>query len=158
MNTSQRCLYNRLRSDYQLLPSITTLTRITSNPSKVTELPFLRSFFQSVESNQKFCLILHDEVYLKKVLLYQWRSAIRKGCKRPCITCKNNLGDHGCLSLWWSHVLYLKYYRFRGLREQIDATHQAIASSGGELKAIISDGNRTNQVFVQNYSDQALVN
>ena len=63
-----RYLYKHLRRDYQL-PSVSTLTRITSKVSKESENTFLKSVFNSVDDNQKLSVILHDEIYVKKMLL-----------------------------------------------------------------------------------------
>ena len=46
---TSRALYNRLRKDFQL-PSITTLTRLTSKISKIDENTFLQSVFKNVAS------------------------------------------------------------------------------------------------------------
>ena len=66
---TSRTLYNRLRIDQQL-PSVTTLTRITSKVAKVPENTFLNRVFKTLKTNQKLCVVLHDEVYVKKMLLY----------------------------------------------------------------------------------------
>ena len=151
---TSRCLYNRLRRDYQL-PSITTLTRIISKVSKVSEVPFLISVFQSVESNQKLCLILRDEVYVKKMLLYHGGALFGKAVNDPASLAKTILGIMVvCLygsPLFLSKILPISRLTSKFLSEQIDATHQVIASSGGEIKAIICDGNRTNQAFFKLY-------
>ena len=64
-----RSLYNRLREDFKL-PSIPTLTRITSRVSKLCESTFIARVFRNVTGMQKLCIILHDEIYVKKMLLY----------------------------------------------------------------------------------------
>ena len=58
-----------MRSDFQF-PSIRTLTRITSSFSKQSDLPFLTNIFQSLEEEQKICILLLDEVYIKKMFQY----------------------------------------------------------------------------------------
>ena len=68
MQTS-RTLYNRLRDNFQL-PSLATLGRMTSKVSKLNKKSFLLSIFNTLNTNQKGCIILHDEVYIKKMLLY----------------------------------------------------------------------------------------
>ena len=66
--TSRR-LYNPLRIDYQL-PSVNSMTRITSKVSTLSETCFMRSAFNTVKGNQKQCVIMQDEIYVKKILLY----------------------------------------------------------------------------------------
>ena len=52
---TSRGLYNRLRIDYQL-PSMKTLSRITSKISTLNETCFMRSVFNTVKENQKQCV------------------------------------------------------------------------------------------------------
>ena len=66
--TSRR-LYNPLRIDYQL-PSVNSMTRITSKVSTLNETCFTRSAINTVKGNQKQCVIMQDEIYVKKMLLY----------------------------------------------------------------------------------------
>ena len=62
---TSRSLYNQLRIDYQL-PSIKTLTRITSKVSALIETYFMRSVFNTLKENQKQCVIMQNEIYVKK--------------------------------------------------------------------------------------------
>lgn len=155
---TSRCLYNRLRRDYQL-PSITTLTRITSKVSKVSEVPFLKSVFESIESNQKLCVILHDEVYVKQMLLYHGGALFGRAVNDPTSLAKTILGIMVvCLyggPMFLSKMLPISRLTSKFLSEQIDVTHQAISLSGGDVKAIICDGNRTNQAFFKLYKTVA---
>ena len=66
---TSRSLYKRLIIDYQL-PSVSTLTRINSKVSKVEDVPFLKRVLDTTEKKQKYCVLLHYEVYVKKMLLY----------------------------------------------------------------------------------------
>ena len=52
-----RSLYNRLREDFKL-PSIQTLTRITSRVSKFCESTFIARVFRNVTGMQKLCIIM----------------------------------------------------------------------------------------------------
>ena len=63
-DTLPESLYDFLRKYYEL-PAVTTNTQIKLKVSSSSENTFLHS-----EDNQKTCLILHDEVYVKKMLLY----------------------------------------------------------------------------------------
>ena len=62
---TSRSLYSQLRIDYQL-PSIKTLTRITLKVSALNEICFMRSVFNTVKENQRQCVIMQDEIYVKK--------------------------------------------------------------------------------------------
>ena len=52
---------------YQL-PSITTLTRLTSRFNNLKDNQILQKFFGNFEDSQKTCLLLIDEVYVKPAL------------------------------------------------------------------------------------------
>ena len=62
-NATSLTLYNRLRDDFQFR-SLVTLGRITSKVSKLNEKSFLLSIFNTLNTSQKGCIILHDEVYI----------------------------------------------------------------------------------------------
>ena len=125
---TSRSLYNRLRKDYQL-PSITTLTQITSKVSKVNENTFLNGIFKSLETNletnQKLCLVLHDEVYVKKMLLYHGGSLFGKSVDDPASLAKTILGIMiVCLyggPKFLSKMLPVSRLNSKVLADQIDA-------------------------------------
>ena len=50
---TSRSLYNRLRVDYQL-PSVSTLTRITSKVSKLSETTFLHGVLSVLKRTKNF--------------------------------------------------------------------------------------------------------
>lgn len=56
-----RSTYYRIREDFQL-PSVQTLTRITSKVAKMDEASFGRAVFQSLQDRQRQCILLQDEV------------------------------------------------------------------------------------------------
>ena len=60
---TSRTLYNRLRDDFHL-PSLVTLGRMTSKFSKLNKNSFLLSIFNTPNTSQKGCIILHDKVYI----------------------------------------------------------------------------------------------
>ena len=62
-------MYSQLQQDFQL-PSICTLTRITSKVEKVAEKKFLASIFKNLSPCQRQCVILWDEIYIKPALTY----------------------------------------------------------------------------------------
>ena len=65
---TSRSLHNRLRIDYQSR-YIKTLTRITSKVSVLNETRFMRSIFNTLKENQKQCVIMQDEIYVKNVVV-----------------------------------------------------------------------------------------
>ena len=74
---TSRTLYRRLRDDYKL-PSVQTLTNLTSKVSKLSDANFIHKIFNSILQNQRECIILFDEIYVKKMLLYHGGSIFGK--------------------------------------------------------------------------------
>ena len=134
---TSRCLYNRLRKDYQL-PSIPTLTRITSKVSKLNESSFLNNVFKSVEENQKICIILHDEVYIKKMMLYHGGSLFGKSVDDPSSLAKTVLGIMiVCLfggPSFLTKMLPISKLNSKFLFEQINTSIESINLSGGTVQ------------------------
>ena len=64
-----RSLYDRLRVDFKL-PSIKTLTKITSIVNKLDDTSFMASVFSKLPEKQQKCILLVDEVYVKPLLQY----------------------------------------------------------------------------------------
>jgi hypothetical protein len=66
---TSRALYNRLKDDYKL-PSVRTLTRVTSKVSKIHDANFIKRVFDALVEEKRHCILLFDEVYLKKMMSY----------------------------------------------------------------------------------------
>ena len=62
---SSRHLYSKLREDYQL-PSIKTLQNMTSKVNNLSDQIYITSEFDKLEDRQKQCIILVDEIYVKR--------------------------------------------------------------------------------------------
>ena len=65
--SASRSLYQRLRDDYKL-PSVKTLSTITSKVRKLTDATFIKDVFSSLKEEQKQCVVLVDEVYVKTIM------------------------------------------------------------------------------------------
>ena len=83
-----RSLYNRFREDYQL-PSVRTLTKLTSKAGKVTDL--LNKIIPSVEKRQQNCVLLLDEVYVKPLLSYHGGEIFGRSQNKPEMLAKTLL-------------------------------------------------------------------
>lgn len=145
---TSRSLYQQLREDYQL-PSIRTLTRITSKVAKIDETTFSTSVFNSLEERKRMCVLLHDEVYVKKMMLYHGGQVFGKSADNPQCLAKTVLGIMiSCMfggPKFLSKIIPMSRLNAPFLQEQLELSLDAIAQAGGHVKAIISDGNRTNQ-------------
>ena len=73
---TSRALYQRLTRDFQL-PSVSTLTKITSKVNNVDELKFIQSIFKGLPDYQRRSVILCDEVYIKSALSYHGGSIMK---------------------------------------------------------------------------------
>ena len=111
--------------------------------------------FPSIEGNQKECVLLHDEVYVKKMLLYHGGTLFGRAVNDPSSLAATVLGIMiVCLyggPSFLTKMLPVSALKSTFIREVIDATHDIITSSGGKVIAIICDGNRTNQSFMRSY-------
>ena len=151
---TSRALYVRLRRDYQL-PAVSTISRITSKVSKIADLPFLKQVFGTTTDEQKFCVLLHDEVYVKKMLLYHGGTVFGKAENNPSLLAETTLGImiiclHGGPK-FINKIIPVSKLNANYLHSQVDSSQNNIQQAGGKVKAIICDGNRTNQAFFKKY-------
>ena len=100
---TSRSSYNRLRIDYQL-PPIKILTRITLKESTLNETCFIRSAFNTVKENQKQCVTMQDEIYVKKNVVLSWGNFVWKSDWWSSIPCKNFIRSYDILHVWWTHI------------------------------------------------------
>lgn len=147
---TSRTLYQTLRNDLQL-PSVQTLTRITSSVAKLNESAFSTTVFGSIQERQKQCIILQDEVYVKQMMLYHGGCVFGRSVDRPDCLAKTVLGIMiACMfggPNFLSHILPVARLNSKFLHQQISGTLDAIKQAGGHVTAIVSDGNRNNQAF-----------
>lgn len=147
---TSRSLYHRLRVDFQL-PSVQTLTRITSKVAKVDESTFSDVVFSSLEEKQRLCVLLQDEVYVKKMMLFHGGQVFGRSVDNPECLAKTVLGIMvSCMfggPNFLSKILPISRLNSTFLREQVQLSLEAIGRGGGQVKAIICDGNRNNQAF-----------
>ena len=77
-----RSLYNRLRIDLKL-PSVKTLTKLTSKVGKLDDDEFITKTFSNVNDKQRNCAVLVDEIYVKPLLQYHGRNVFGKTANNP---------------------------------------------------------------------------
>ena len=152
--STSRALYNQLRNDFQL-PSVSTLTRITSKVSKINDASFLNSVFTSIEGRKRVCIVIHDEVYVKKMMLYHGGTLFGKSLDDPSLLAKTVLGIMVVCLKGGPKFLYkmipISKLNSNFLFEQINSTLRLIKESSGDVKVVICDGNRVNQAFFKLY-------
>ena len=151
---TSRSLYERLRHDFQL-PSVQTLTRITSRVSKLSESAFSSALFSSLSDRQKQCILLQDEVYVKKMMLFHGGCVFGKSVDDPKSLAKTVLGIMvSCMfggPNFLSKIIPISRLTSQFLHEQVGLSLEAIEQAGGSVKAIICDGNRNNQALFKLY-------
>ena len=152
-----RALYRRICKDFQL-PSVSTLTRFTSAVSKIDDEEFVFCVFAQLDDEQKLTLILHDEIYVKKMQLYSGGGLFGKSVDNPSELARTLLGIQ-VISLKGGPDFLSKMVPFSKLtaklvHDQVLNTKSAIESSNGAVAAIICDGNRTNQAFMKLFTVQ----
>ena len=88
---TSRCIYERLRNDFQF-PDVSTLRKITSKVAKAGEAAFSNAVFGALEERQKLCILLLDEVYVKKMMLYHGGEVFGRSLDNPECLAKTMLG------------------------------------------------------------------
>jgi hypothetical protein len=151
-----RCTYRRLRVDFQL-PSITTLTRLTSTVKSIGDMSFINHVFSTVDGERKKrCILVLDVVYVKSTLQYQGGTTFGKAVNKPDKTANIVLSFMLlCISggpKFLCRMLPVKELDAHFLFEQTNLIIDGVKNIGGEI-AIICDGNRVNQNF-ETYSDK----
>ena len=148
-----RALYSRLCKDYQL-PSVRTLTRITSSYSSLDDQQFLSGLLSKVPSIQRKCVILLDEVYVKAALRYHGGAVFGKAANDTtklaktvlCFMVKCLFGGPSFLAKMIPVCKLdaaFQYAQFTPIVENIRSQDY------GEVVAAILDGNRVNQKFIK---------
>ena len=154
---TSRALYHKLGEDFQL-PSVSTLTRITSTVAKQGDSDFLKNVFKSLDEKQKLCVVLHDEVYIKKMMTYHGGTIYGKATNDPSALVDTMLGVmvnnlHG-IPQFLDKMIPVTKLNADFLLQQIISCTQTVESAGGKVQAIICDGNRTNQAFFKKFKTQ----
>ena len=156
-----RSMYRRLRVDFEL-PSITTLTRLTSKVKSIDDMSFIKHVFSTMDDGRmKRCILVLDEVYVKSTLQYHGGALFGKAVNKPEKTANTALSFMLlCLSggpKFLCRMLPVKELDANFLFEQTNLIIDGVKNIGGEIIAIICDGNRVNQAFFKRfdtYSDK----
>ena len=147
---TSRALYNRLKDDYKL-PEPRTLTRITSRVSKITDKNYVKQVFNALDEEKRHCILLFDEVYVKKMMSYHGGSVFGKAANNPNLLANAVLGLLlDCLlggPSFLAKMIPVTKLTSNFLNEQTEMMMEAITEAGGTVRALICDNNRTNQAL-----------
>ena len=150
-----RSLYQQLRIDYQL-PSVTTLTKLTSKVSNMDDKSFMKNVFLSLSLMQKNCILLIDEVYVKPMLTYHGGELFGSSVNDNSQLAKTVLAFMiVCLyggPKFLVKMLPVNKLDTNFLYDQSEHLIKQIKDNGGNLVAIICDNNRVNQAFFKRFS------
>ena len=79
-----------MREDFKL-PSVSTLSNITSSCNKQTISIFLQNVIGRLEDPKKVCVLLHDEVYIKKSMQYHGGEIFGRAANDPSLLAETML-------------------------------------------------------------------
>ena len=154
---TSRSLYNRLRHDYKL-PSVKTLTNLTSKVAKLDDLNFLGDIFSKLSDNQKKCIIIVDEIYIKISLQYHGGSLFGFAENSDKLA-KTVLGIMiKCLyggPKFLIKMIPVAKLDSAFLYEKVTNIVNLINRLNGHAIAVICDNNRINQAFFQKFDTVA---
>ena len=154
---TSRTTYNKFRKDFQL-PSISTLTKLTSKASSLPDLDYIVKVLDSLPANQKKCIILVDEIHVKPCLLYHGGELFGRARNNPSELASSVLAVMiVCMfggPKFIAKVIPVKKvsaeFQFNIIKDVI----KVITSSHGKVISIINDNNRVNQHFMSMFSTE----
>lgn len=151
---TSRASYRQLRMDFQF-PSESTLGRITSTFSKQDNNDLTKNIFNTLNEKQKVCVLLHDEIYIKKMLQFHGGQIFGKAINDSKLMAETMLGIMiNCLHggpKFITKMLPVAKLNTQFLFQQVIQSVKSIENASGKVKVIICDGNRTNQSFFKNF-------
>ena len=102
------------------------------------------------------CVLLQDEVYVKKSMLYHGGRVFGRSVDDPQCLAKNVLGLMiSCMfggPQFLSKILPISRLNSQFLHNQVQLSLEDINHAGGNVKAIICDGNRNNQALFKMFA------
>ena len=145
-----RSAYQRIRIDFEL-PSVRTLSTLTSSIRNIGDNKYLSNFFSGISENQKNCILLIDEVYVKPTLQCHGGVVFGKAVNKPDLTANTILSFMIVCLFNGPKLLYkmlpVKQLDATFLHRQTDLILKQVERAGGRAKAVICDNNRVNQSF-----------
>ena len=146
-----RACYRKFTEDFQL-PSIATLTKLTSASTALSDFDFIDTLLSKLSDRQKQCIILVDEVYVKPALLYHGGYLFGEARNNPGALANSVLAVM-VVSMFGGPSFLAKMIPVR----KVNAAFQfsivkdvisAIIKANGSVISVINDNNRVNQNFM----------
>ena len=151
---TSRTTYNRLRNDLKL-PSVRVLQNITSKVNNLSDKKFIDEIFSNVSDKQKECVVMVDEVYVKKYQSYHGGKLFGRAMNSRKKLANAVLGIM-IKCLHGGPEFLIKMIPVRGMKakflyEQVQEILKLIRGAGGKPTSIIGDGCRVNKKFFKKF-------
>ena len=149
-----RTAYNILRQDFDL-PSVTTLTRMTSSTKRCDDVAFYSKVFSNLSNQQKTCIVLIDEVYIKSMLQYHGGEVFGQLLNNST-KLANTVLSYMVVCMYGGPKFLCKMLPVKELNadflfEQTNILLENLKEAGAKVIAIVCDGNRVNQAFFKKF-------
>ena len=143
-----RALYTSLRDDYQL-PSVRTLTKLTSKASKFNDGTFIQRVFEKLDGRQRSCILMMDEVYVKTADNFHGGTIFGQAQNKPDKLAKTSLAVM-IKCLFGGPTFIVKMIPVYKLDSNFQfgivcSIIESISVAGGRVIAIVCDNNRVNE-------------
>ena len=148
--STSRATYKKIYKDYKL-PSITTLTKITSKTTNTSSLDFITKVINKLPEKQRQCNILIDEIHVKPQLLFHGGKLFGKAENDPNSLAKSVLAImiqclHGGPK-FLAKIIPVSKVSGKFQFDLVKKVVKTVNNAGGETIAIICDDNKVNQKF-----------
>ena len=125
-----------------------TLTRLSSKVKKTEDIQLLKNVFGNIEE-QRTCILLIDEVYVKPALMYHGGTIFGKAVNEPS-KLANTVLSFFIVTLFGGPRFLLRMLQVGALDstflfEETQNVIDSVKNAGGRVISIISDNNRVNQ-------------
>jgi hypothetical protein len=151
---TSRSLYGRLRDDFEL-PSISTLTRLSSKVNNSSDISFINAIFANLKDEQKQYTLLIDEIYVKTLMTYHGGALFGKSVNNPESLATTVLGFM-LVPVFQGPSFLVKMLPVNKLDaefmyDQSKNLINHVQNAGGIITSIICDNNRVNQAFFKKF-------
>ena len=152
--TSRSC-YSKMAQDYEL-PSVRTLQRITSKFGKHDESKFLGNVFSNLDERQRKCVLMLDEIYAKKAMLFHGSTLFGQAANDPkklattvlTMMLKATFGGPEFIAKMLPVAKLDSNFQY----SQAVSLMENVIKLNADILAIIADGNRVNQKFFKHFT------
>ena len=136
------------------MPSISTLTKLSSSAKRYDDVTYYSKLFLNLTDQQKTCVLLLDEVFVKSMLQYHGGEVFGQAIKNSSKLANRVLSYMVvCMfggSKFLCKILPVKEMGAHFLFDQTNTILKNLKDAGAKVIAIICDDNRLNNLFLKN--------